>query len=88
MFFIDAHGEKIKSIEIFYIDFAKMCIENFLALVYIYELIYKLKKISLIKKKKLNSFKNDDNLIEKKVKRNELCPCGSMIKHKNCCGLK
>ncbi len=29
---------------------------------------------------------NDDNVIEKKVARNEPCPCGSGKKYKSCCG--
>jgi preprotein translocase subunit SecA len=35
---------------------------------------------------KLNHHDGDAPLVEKKVARNDPCPCGSGKKYKNCCG--
>ena len=46
--FIDKHRGKERITEIYYIEFAKMCVENFNVCIYILELIYNLRTIYLI----------------------------------------
>ena len=84
-------NDRNKNVEIFLIDFANLCLENFSIIFYIVELIYNLRKLEFIKKGIIPSFAlgsfpiADSQKSIRKIGRNELCPCGSGKKYKKCC---
>lgn len=82
--FIDNYNIKNKVTNIFLIQLAEMCIENLYIIFYINEIVYNLRKIQLINKGYIPSFIKDRHP-QKKVGRNEPCPCGSGKKYKKCC---
>lgn len=82
--FIDNYNNKNKVTNIFLIQLAEMCIENLYIIFYINEIVYNLRKIQLINKGSIPSFIKDRHP-QKKVGRNEPCPCGSGKKYKKCC---
>lgn len=85
-------NDRNKSVDLYLIDFADLCIENFRIMFYILELVYNLRKLSFIQKGIVPSFVTDKMRIDgqqhkkKKIGRNEPCPCGSGKKYKRCCG--
>lgn len=95
--FTDSHRGKENTEEIFLIDFASLCLENFYFVIYILELLYNLRKISyisdgiMLSEDNLN-VKSVQDIIKpeprkhKKIGRNEPCPCGSGLKYKKCHG--
>lgn len=83
--FYDKYKGKIRVEEIYLMDFAKLCIENFAWIIYIMKLIYNLQKFELILAKGLEPSVRFVR-ITRKVGCNEPCPCGSGKKYKRCCG--
>lgn len=85
-------NDRNKSVDLYLIDFADLCIENFRIMFYILELVYNLRKLSFIQKGIVPSFITDkirpdeQQHKKKKIGRNEPCPCGSGKKYKRCCG--
>lgn len=85
-------NDRNKSVDLYLIDFADLCIENFRIMFYVLELVYNLRKLSFIQKGIVPSFfvnrvkVNEQQHRKKKVGRNEPCPCGSGKKYKRCCG--
>lgn len=88
--FIDSHKGRKKVEEIYLIDFAILCIENFSVMMYLFELIYNLRKIQLLSLGHVSSAKSKDIekirvIVPAKIRRKGPCPCGSGKKYKNCC---
>lgn len=85
-------NDRNKSADLYLIDFADLCIENFRIMFYVLELVYNLRKLSFMQKGIVPSFfvnqvkVDEQNHKKKKVGRNEPCPCGSGKKYKRCCG--
>jgi len=79
--------------EIYFIDLALLCIENFEYVCYILELVYNLRKIAFIREGMIPNVKApipvgssvSRRTSNKKVGRNDPCPCGSGQKYKKCC---
>lgn len=97
--FTDTYGEKTREEKLYLIDFGLLCLENFSLIIYIFELVYNLRKIDFLVEGQSfhpDSLVADNNFMfeniekntkkTKKVGRNEPCPCGSGIKYKKCCG--
>lgn len=82
--FYDKYKGKTRVEEIYLMDFAKLCIENFSWIVYIMELIYNLQKFELILTKGFEPSVRFTRIM-RKVGRNEPCHCGSGKKYKRCC---
>lgn len=92
---IDYESQKItftdrnKQEQLYLIDFAALCLENFYIIFYLLELVYNLRKVKYISLGiQLSDLPNIDKRSikkEKKIGRNELCPCGSGKKYKCCC---
>ena len=84
--------DRNKSVDLYLIDFADLCIENFRIIFYVLELVYNLRKIDFIQKGIAPSFVaskirvDEQQQKKKKIGRNEPCPCGSGKKYKRCCG--
>ena len=86
--------DRNKSVDLYLIDFADLCIENFRIIFYVLELVYNLRKIDFIQKGIVPSFvaskirvdEQQQKKKKKKIGRNEPCPCGSGKKYKRCCG--
>lgn len=57
--FSDKHAGKTKKEELYLIDFAALCLENFSMIIYLLELVYNLRKVSLISQGIAPSFIND-----------------------------
>jgi len=88
--FKDTHRGKTNEVNMYLIDFADLCIENFSIIIYILELIYNLKKGAHITNGLVPSVfldsRNDMKMRNSiKVGRNDPCPCGSGKKYKRCC---
>lgn len=85
-------NDRSKSVDLYLIDFADLCIENFRIMFYVLELVYNLRKLSFMQKGIIPSFfvnqvkVNELQHKKKKIGRNEPCPCGSGKKYKRCCG--
>lgn len=85
-------NDRNKSVDLYLIDFADLCIENFCIMFYVLELVYNLRKLSFMQKGIIPSFVVNQVKVDeqqhkkKKVGRNEPCPCGSGKKYKRCCG--
>lgn len=94
--FEDNYGGRTRNLNISLMDFAKLCIENIKLILYILEIIYTFRKMELVENKiyatttkEINKFLNSkDPVKSNKIGRNTLCPCGSNIKYKKCCGIK
>lgn len=84
--------DRNKSVDLYLIDFADLCIENFRIMFYVLELVYNLRKLDFIQKGIAPSFVanrikiDEQQYKKKKIGRNEPCPCGSGKKYKRCCG--
>lgn len=84
--------DRNKSVDLYLIDFADLCIENFRIIFYVLELVYNLRKLDFIQKGIAPSFVASKIRVDgqqqkkKKIGRNEPCPCGSGKKYKRCCG--
>lgn len=84
--------DRNKSVDLYLIDFADLCIENFRIIFYVLELVYNLRKLDFIQKGIAPSFVANGIKVDeqqhkkKKIGRNEPCPCGSGKKYKRCCG--
>lgn len=88
--FTDSHRGRIRYENMYLIDFADLCLENFSIIIYLLELIYNLRRIFYIsngiipnltpKNSELNNKKTT-----KKIGRNDPCFCGSGKKYKKCC---
>lgn len=84
--------DRNKSVDLYLIDFADLCIENFRIIFYVLELVYNLRKLDFIQKGIAPSFVaskirvDEQQQKKKKIGRNEPCPCGSGKKYKRCCG--
>ena len=84
--------DRNKSVELYLIEFADLCIENFRIMFYVLELVYNLRKLSFMQKGIVPSFVTNKIMMDeqqhkkKKIGRNEPCPCGSGKKYKRCCG--
>ena len=89
--FTDSHGGKTKKESMYLIDFATLCVENFSIIIYILELIYRLRNVSyqyngITPSLFLNDIQtNNKNIVRKKIGRNDSCFCGSGKKYKKCC---
>ena len=89
--FTDKHRGNIRKESIYLMDFANLCIENFSIIIYILELIYQLRKLTYISEGLIPSIapkeaqNNHVNRTNKKIGRNDPCPCGSGKKYKKCC---
>lgn len=85
--FID-HRRPNKSTQLYLIDFALICYQNFISVINLAELIYQARKLKYVLKGQQpvhpSVFQNYGS--KKKVGRNESCPCGSGLKYKKCCG--
>lgn len=74
-------NDRNKSVDLYLIDFADLCIENFRIVFYILELVYNLRKLSFIQKGIVPSFVTDKIRVDeqqhkkKKIGRNKRC-CG------------
>ena len=85
-------NDRNKSVDLYLIDFADLCIGNFRIMFYVLELVYNLRKLSFIQKGIVPSFVTAKMRVDeqqhkkKKIGRNEPCPCGSGKKYKRCCG--
>ena len=85
-------NDRNKSVDLYLIDFADLCIENFRIMFYVLELVYNLRKLDFMQKGIAPSFVANKIRVEerqhkkKKIGRNEPCPCGSGKKYKWCCG--
>ena len=101
--FIDKYGDREREESISLYEFSKMCSENLFLIIYLFELMYSLRKLLFINRglkttaniemeKKMyelradNEFVRKNPRINKKIGRNEKCPCGSGRKYKKCCG--
>ena len=101
--FIDKYGDREREESISLYEFSKMCSENLFLIIYLFELMYSLRKLFFINRglkttanieteKKTyeiradNKFERKKPRINKKIGRNEKCPCGSGRKYKKCCG--
>lgn len=81
--------------ELYLIDFASLCIENFSLIFYLLEIIYNIRKVDFIAQGEVpsiisevvgqNSPNNHHKVTSKKIGRNTPCPCGSGKKYKKCC---
>ncbi|WP_413537133.1 YecA family protein [Carnobacterium divergens] len=97
--FTDNYGGKTREEKLYLIDFGLLCLENFSLIIYIFELVYNLRKINFLteglyfhpnslvtdESPAINNLKKSTKT-NKKTGRNEPCPCGSGIKYKKCCG--
>lgn len=89
---IIAFKDRNKSVNIYLIDFAALCIDNFCIIFYILELVYNLRKLTFMQEGLIPTIladtpnANQPQRIWKKIGRNEPCPCGSGQKYKRCCG--
>lgn len=85
-------NDRNKSVDLYLIDFADLCIENFRIMFYILELVYNLRKLDFLQKGivpnvAVNKIRAEEQPCKrKKIGRNEPCPCGSGKKYKRCCG--
>ena len=85
-------NDRNKSVDLYLIDFADLCIGNFRIMFYVLELVYNLRKLDFMQKGIAPSFVANKIRVEerqhkkKKIGRNEPCPCGSGKKYKWCCG--
>ena len=85
-------NDRNSSANLYLMDLADLCIENFCLIFYILELVYNLRKLSFIREGVVPSFfvKEPEISISqhkiKKIGRNEPCSCGSGNKYKRCCG--
>ena len=85
-------NDRNKSVDLYLIDFADLCIENFRIIFYMLELVYSLRKLDFMQKGITPSFFVNQVKVDKqqhkkkKVGRNEPCPYGSGKKYKRCCG--
>lgn len=85
-------NDRNKSVDLYLIDFADLCIENFRIMFYVLELVYNLRKVDFIQRGIAPSFvaskirMDEQQHKKKKIGRNEPCPCGSGKKYKRCCG--
>lgn len=93
--FTNSYKGKISHEKMYLIDFASLCLDNFSIIMYLFEIQYTFKKISLIMKGENLTLSNygemrretkQKNKISKKIPRNSPCPCGSGKKYKKCCG--
>lgn len=84
--------DRNKSVDLYLMDFADLCIENFRIMFYVLELVYNLRKLDFMQKGIAPSFVankirvDEQQYKKKKIGRNEPCPCGSGKKYKRCCG--
>lgn len=84
--------DRNKSVDLYLIDFADLCIENFRIMFYVLELVYNLRKLAFMQKGIVPSFVANEIRVDEqpykkmKIGRNEPCPCGSGKKYKRCCG--
>lgn len=89
--FTDKHAGKINQESMYFIDFADLCIENFSIIIYILELVYQIRRNSYIIEGLVPSLrpkefiKKTNERFNRKIGRNEPCPCGSGKKYKKCC---
>lgn len=88
--FTDKHRGKIKSENMYLIEFADLCLENFSIIIYILELIYNLRRIfyissGIIPNLAPKNFESSSKTKKKKLGRNDPCFCGSGKKYKKCC---
>ncbi|WP_099203903.1 YecA family protein [Scatolibacter rhodanostii] len=84
--------DRAKKVELYLMDFTDLCIENFGIVFYILELVYNLRKLTLMQEGIFPSISVKDSKIadmrhKNKIGRNEPCPCGSGKKYKRCCGI-
>lgn len=92
--FIDTNKGNERISEITLTDFAILCIENFHTCFYLLEVIYQLRKRFFLAEGDIPFYTKSYNAQSgKEIKvdkcgRNELCPCGSGKKYKNCCWKK
>lgn len=90
--FTNEYGTKVETEDVYFIDFAKLCVENFIFLVFIYEIFYKLQNLIHIRNGEIPNirygmkFDEPTAPVKSKVGRNEPCHCGSGQKSKRCCG--
>lgn len=97
--FTDNFAGQTKEEKLYLIDFGLLCLENFSLIVYMLEIVYSLRKLSFLNEGL--SFHPDSLVLDKdfmvdnlnknpkrnrKIGRNEPCPCGSGTKYKKCCG--
>lgn len=84
--------DRNKSVDLYLIDLADLCVENFRIIFYVLELVYNLRKLTFMQEGIVPSFCANKLEISKqqnkkqKIGRNEPCPCGSGKKYKRCCG--
>lgn len=84
--FIDTHKGDKREEKISLIEFAYMCIANFHTCFYLLEIVYQIRKFYLIFVKGDIPFMPKPLKLDRKIGRNEPCPCGSGKKYKRCCG--
>lgn len=97
--FTDNYAGKTREEKLYLIDFGLLCLENFSLIIYMLELVYNLRKLNFLNEGfsfQPNSLTvNSDSIVydsnkkfekNRKIGRNEPCPCGSGIKYKKCCG--
>ena len=75
--------DRQKSESLYLIDFAALCVNNASLVIYLLEIVYNLRKISMIKEGVFPTFLNKGK--RHKIGRNAPCPCGSGKKYKKCC---
>ena len=81
--FKDSHKEE----QLYLIEFALLCINNFHTCFYLSEILYQLRKwYRVFLKGDVPYLPPFENLSSKKIPRNSPCPCGSGKKYKKCCG--
>ncbi len=81
-------GRIEKTKEIYLIEFMNMCKENYVLLLYLFELVYTLKKNKYIHDGLIPSIVlevSETKVSRSKIGRNDPCKCGSGLKFKKCC---
>lgn len=88
--FTDTFKGRTRQNEMYLIDLAVLCLENFSLLLYFQELVYILKKFLYLDKGVIPTIISDMKTpkirASRKIPRNSPCPCGSGKKYKKCCG--
>lgn len=81
-------GKTTSTKEMYLIEFMGMCKENYILLLYLFEVVYTLKKNKYISNGLIPSFifeAQKEKIYKSKIGRNDPCLCGSGIKFKKCC---
>lgn len=88
IYYPSGHEDEADENKIYLVQFAAKCWDIFQSINSLAELIYQTRKIYYVTEKGCTSVNPEVFGKDKKVGRNDPCPCGSGKKYKKCCGTK